>query len=80
VAYLSNKSCRCDACVKSNILQKRCYATQNFKSFLDISNTNAVIPPKFYKIKIKIIYTVPLAYFQNIKYTIYINGAIMLIW
>jgi hypothetical protein len=33
------------------------------KVFLGISNTNAVIPPKFYKIKIMIIYTVPLVYF-----------------
>jgi len=34
------------------------------KVFLGISNTNAVIPPKFYnKIKIRIIYIVPLVYF-----------------
>jgi hypothetical protein len=66
-AYLNNKSCRCDARVKSNILQKRCYAAKNIlKVFLGISVTNAVtvIPPKFYnKIKIRIIYIVPLVYF-----------------
>jgi len=29
--YLNNKS-RCNNQIKSNILQKRCYAVQNFKS------------------------------------------------
>jgi hypothetical protein len=55
----------CNTRIKSNILQKRCYAVKKIlKVFLGISNTNAVISPKFYnKIKIRIIYIVPLVYF-----------------
>jgi hypothetical protein len=55
----------CDARVKSNILQKRCYVAKKIlKVFLGISVTNVVIPPKFYnKIKIRIIYIVPFVYF-----------------
>jgi hypothetical protein len=49
VGYLSNKSRRCDARIKSDYFIKRHYAAQIFKVFLGIININAVILPNFIK-------------------------------
>jgi hypothetical protein len=49
VAYLSNKSRRCDARIKSDYFIKHRYTAQIFKVFLGIINTNIVILPNFIK-------------------------------
>jgi hypothetical protein len=63
-AYLINESRRYNAQVKNHYFTKAPLRNPNaFKVFLGISYTNAVIPPKFYKIKIRIINIVLLVYF-----------------
>jgi len=64
VAYLSNISRHCDVGVKITIFTRALLRRLNVLNvILGTINTNAVIPPKIYKIKIRIIYIVPLVYF-----------------
>jgi hypothetical protein len=51
VAFLINKSRCYDA-----LLQKRCYTAQILLSILGVIDTNAVILPKFYKNKIRLLF------------------------